>query len=99
MRCSPAAMIRTSQASASSQPPPIAEPLRAAMKTAPARFMRSSISWKRSSDTTPAADERSSARSMGAARRSVPIVRTEARIPRTPIAGPERAPSSSSPTS
>ena len=61
IRYGPAAISRMSQASASSQPPPIAEPLIAATNTAPARLKRSSTSPKRSAASRPAAGVRASA--------------------------------------
>ena len=83
---------------ASSQPPPIAEPLSAATNTAPLRFIAIRTSWKRSSATSPAAGVRSSARSSrarGAGRRRPAAIHARAPVHH----GPLRAPASSSPTS
>ena len=87
MRWSPSAISRTSQARASSEPPPIAEPLIAATNTAPQRFMRKSIAWKRSSCTRPAAGVRVSASSTGGRRRSAPTARSDASAARGPTVG------------
>ena len=69
------AISRTSQASASSQPPPIAEPLIAATNTAPARLKRSSTSPKRSAASRPAAGVRASASDPPGRRRRPPTAR------------------------
>ena len=92
-------MIRTSHDSASSQPPPIADPFIAATKTAPLRLIASSIAWKRSICTTPASGVRASALSARGTRRTAATVRSDPAAARGPTAGLFRAPARSSATS
>ena len=95
----PSAISRKSQASDSSQPPPMAEPFSAATTTAPAVSKRDSISPKRSASDSPDTGVRPMAPIAPGTRRSA------ATVDRSPWAAPldtggeARAPASSSATS
>src|SRR3954447_15945558 len=81
---SPSAMRRKSQASASSDPMPRADPLSAATKTAPQRFIRRNVSCTSRSSIAPLSGVRSASFRTPATARVARAVWTTAGAPRGP---------------